>query len=162
MITDSDVLQHGATKWLPAEFTVEVEPLEIGQGMGACQTTVYRRESVYVSDVTTDLLCERSQNSFVRHELRVCWSTPVMGRDGRLIRTSATSRPVSVISTEVNAQAFFVFEWLHGIETYSHTGIVCAIVRRAAELIGASFGVESGVGVGRTFRIPFSDFEQVS
>ena len=51
---------------------------------------------------------------------------------------------------------FQVFERLHGIETYPGTGIGLAIVSRACQRLGGSFGVESEVGQGSRFWIEFA------
>jgi PAS domain S-box-containing protein len=48
---------------------------------------------------------------------------------------------------------FQVFERLHGVETFSGTGIGLAIVRKAVERMGGTCGVESQLGSGSRFWI---------
>jgi PAS domain S-box-containing protein len=48
---------------------------------------------------------------------------------------------------------FQVFERLHGVETFSGTGIGLAIVRKAIERMGGTYGVESKLGSGSRFWI---------
>lgn len=55
------------------------------------------------------------------------------------------------IDPEFQAKIFRVFERLHGVETYPGTGIGLAIVRRAAESLNGSFGVDSIPGQGSRF-----------
>lgn len=57
------------------------------------------------------------------------------------------------IPKERQNQIFGVFERLHPEETYPGTGIGLAIVRKAAERMGGSAGVESEVGYGSKFYV---------
>lgn len=50
---------------------------------------------------------------------------------------------------------FQVFERLHGIESYPGTGIGLAIVARACERLGGSYGMESQPGSGSRFWVAF-------
>ena len=59
------------------------------------------------------------------------------------------------IAPECQDRIFRIFERLHGIETYQGTGIGLAIVRRAVEVLGGQFGVESEVGQGSRFWVEF-------
>jgi signal transduction histidine kinase len=66
------------------------------------------------------------------------------------------------IAPEHLERIFGVFERLHGIETYPGTGIGLAIVRRAAERMNGTFGVESEVEGGSRFWIELEKFEKTS
>jgi signal transduction histidine kinase len=57
------------------------------------------------------------------------------------------------IAVEHQERIFRVFERLHGVETYSGTGIGLAIVRKGVERLGGRFGVESQVDQGSRFWI---------
>lgn len=57
------------------------------------------------------------------------------------------------ISPEHHERIFQVFERLHGSEAYPGTGIGLAIVRKGAERMGGSAGVESAPGEGSRFWI---------
>jgi len=61
------------------------------------------------------------------------------------------------IAPEHQARIFNVFERLHGQEAYPGTGIGLAIVRKGAELMGGSCGVESELGHGSRFWIELAD-----
>ena len=57
------------------------------------------------------------------------------------------------IAPEHRERIFGVFERLHGVETYSGTGIGLAIVRKGMERLGGRVGLESTVGRGSRFWI---------
>ena len=55
------------------------------------------------------------------------------------------------IAPEHHQRIFKVFERLHGVETYSGTGIGLAIVNRAAQRLSGRCGVQSECGKGSLF-----------
>lgn len=55
------------------------------------------------------------------------------------------------IAPQHQARIFKTFERLHGIESYSGTGIGLAIVKRGAERLMGEVGVESQLGQGSRF-----------
>jgi two-component system, cell cycle sensor histidine kinase and response regulator CckA len=65
---------------LPASLTAQLGIVEVGPCNGSCGTAVYRREPVFVSDVLTDPLWTRYREIIRHHELRACWSTPIVSR----------------------------------------------------------------------------------
>jgi len=61
------------------------------------------------------------------------------------------------IAPEHQARIFNVFERLHGQEAYPGTGIGLAIVKKGAELMGGSCGMESQPGHGSRFWVELAD-----
>ncbi|HAJ63652.1 MAG TPA: ATP-binding protein [Cyanobacteria bacterium UBA8543] len=57
------------------------------------------------------------------------------------------------IAPEYHERIFRVFERLHGVETYSGTGIGLAIVRKGIERLSGQVGVESRPNQGSCFWI---------
>lgn len=57
------------------------------------------------------------------------------------------------IRKEAQNRIFGIFERLHDERTYAGTGIGLAIVRKAAERMGGSVGVESEIGQGSCFQL---------
>ena len=55
------------------------------------------------------------------------------------------------IAPKYQRQIFRVFERLHGVESYSGTGIGLAIVHKGMERMGGEVGVESQLGQGSRF-----------
>ncbi len=82
-------LRHGAAPRLPAAYNTAVDGLEIGPNAGSCGTAAFRRQAVIVRDVQVDPLWERYRALAAPHDLRACWSTPILSAAGRVLGTFA-------------------------------------------------------------------------
>jgi PAS domain S-box-containing protein len=85
-------LRHGAGAKLPETYRRAIDGSLIGPAAGSCGTAVFRREPVYVSDITTDPLWADYHPLATLHGLRACWSSPVCATDGRVLGTFALYR----------------------------------------------------------------------
>jgi len=74
---------------LPEEFCAALEGEFIGPEAGSCGTAAYLGHDVYVHDVSRSPLWARYRDLALRHGLRSCWSTPVMGESGEVVATFA-------------------------------------------------------------------------
>jgi PAS domain S-box-containing protein len=83
-------LRHGAAPNLPAEYTEAIDGIVIGPSVGSCGTAAYRAEPVIVSDIATDPLWADYRDLALAHELRACWSRPILSSNGRVLGTFAT------------------------------------------------------------------------
>ncbi len=61
----------------------------IGPNVGSCGTAAYRGEPVEVTDIATDPLWKNYRDLFLPYGLRACWSSPIKGRDGKVLGTFA-------------------------------------------------------------------------
>src|SRR5690606_33763459 len=52
---------------------------------GSCGTAVYRRQPVIVADIATDPLWEEYRHLAAPHELRACWSVPIIASRGAVL-----------------------------------------------------------------------------
>ncbi len=77
---------------LPPAFVRATDGLRIAEGMGACGTAAFRRESVIVEDVRRDPLMQDFRELLAAHGLLACWSTPVVATDGEVLATFAIYR----------------------------------------------------------------------
>ncbi|GAK71743.1 putative glutathione S-transferase [Agrobacterium rubi TR3 = NBRC 13261] len=98
-------LWHGAAPSLPDTYTSLIDGVSIGPDVGSCGTAAWRREAVYVSDTFQDPLWGNYVEIVMRHNLRSCWSTPMMGNGGVLLGTfalySGTVRMPSPLEREI-------------------------------------------------------------
>ena len=85
-------LRHGAAPGLPDSYQRAIDGSLIGPSAGSCGTAAFRREPVYVSDITTDPLWVDYHELATPHGLRACWSSPVRATDGRVLGTFALYR----------------------------------------------------------------------
>ncbi|WP_267225098.1 bifunctional diguanylate cyclase/phosphodiesterase [Dyella silvae] len=80
---------HGAAPSLPQAYSALLNGLEIGDQRGSCGTAAWRRERVVVGDIETHPYWADYKALALAHGLRACWSTPVLGSDGRVLGTFA-------------------------------------------------------------------------
>ena len=78
-------LLHGVAPGLDAEYNKAIHGIPIGPQVGSCGTAVYRKEAVIVEDIATDPLWSDYKDLAIRFGLRACWSTPLIGKNGKAI-----------------------------------------------------------------------------
>jgi signal transduction histidine kinase len=74
---------------LPRSYNLALEGAEIGPVAGSCGTAAYRREQVFVANVSTDPLWVDYKHLVEPLGLRACWSSPIIATDGRVLGTFA-------------------------------------------------------------------------
>jgi PAS domain S-box-containing protein len=119
----ANCLRHGAAPSLPKIYTAATDGIVIGPSVGSCGTAAYRAEPVIVSDIATDPLWADFRDLALAHELRACWSAPILSSAGSVLGTFATyyREPHSPSSQERNV-----------IERITHLASI-AIERKQAE-----------------------------
>ena len=100
----ANCLRHGAAPSLPKTYTEVIDGAVVGPSVGSCGTAAYRAEPVIVSDIGTDPLWADFRDLASAHELRACWSTPILSSAGKVLGTFATyyREPRSPSSQEQN------------------------------------------------------------
>jgi signal transduction histidine kinase len=86
---DGTRLLHGAAPHLPEAFNRAIDGAAIGPRAGSCGTAAALRRQVIVTDVETDPLWTDYRDLAHLAGVRACWSTPIVGRDGRVLGTFA-------------------------------------------------------------------------
>jgi diguanylate cyclase (GGDEF)-like protein len=86
---DGRHLVHGAGASLPQAYRDAIDGSPIGDGAGSCGTAAYIGELVVVSDIATDPRWADYRHLAAAHDLRACWSKPVLAADGRVLGTFA-------------------------------------------------------------------------
>ncbi len=66
-----------------------VEGLEIGEGVGSCGTSSFRKEKVIVTDIATDPLWANCKEQALLDGLRACWSFPIIDSHNQVMGTFA-------------------------------------------------------------------------
>ncbi|MBY8877299.1 GAF domain-containing SpoIIE family protein phosphatase [Actinacidiphila acidipaludis] len=91
LLADADGrhLRHGAAPSLPSFYNEAIDGIATGEAVGTCGTAAHRRQRVVVSDIAGDPFWEGYRDLAARAGLAACWSTPILGRDGRLLGTFA-------------------------------------------------------------------------
>ncbi|WP_328648948.1 SpoIIE family protein phosphatase [Amycolatopsis sp. NBC_00348] len=86
---DGRHLRHGAAPSLPGFYNEAIDGIATGEGVGSCGTAAHRRQTVIVTDIGADPFWADFRDLAGRAGLAACWSTPILGRDGRLLGTFA-------------------------------------------------------------------------
>jgi signal transduction histidine kinase len=86
---DGTHLRHGAAPSLPEQFNRAIDGEAIGEYAGSCGAAAFRRETVIVEDIATDPLWEGYRELAAAHDLRACWSTPIVDANRRVLGTFA-------------------------------------------------------------------------
>jgi GAF domain-containing protein len=86
---DGRHLRHGAAPSLPKPYTDAIDGAEIGPSVGSCGTAAWRGRPVFVSDIETDPLWADFKELALAHDLRACWSTPIVTSGPKVLGTFA-------------------------------------------------------------------------
>ncbi len=91
LLIDADGLhlRHAAAPSLPEAYNRAIDGVAVAPRGGSCGTAAYRRAAVIVPDIERDPLWADYRELALRHGLRACWSTPVIGAGGAVLGTFA-------------------------------------------------------------------------
>src|SRR6202165_4486976 len=89
LVPNTNRLRHGPAPSLPTKYVEAIDGLVIGPSVGSCGTAAYRGKPVIVSDIATDPLWADYRELALAHELRACWSTPILSSAGKVLGTFA-------------------------------------------------------------------------
>ncbi|NEP47778.1 MAG: PAS domain S-box protein [Moorea sp. SIO3C2] len=83
-------LRHSAAPSLPESYIQAIDGMVIGPYIGCCGTAAYWREPVMVKDIATHPLCRNIRDVALSHNLRGCWSIPILSTQGTVLGTFST------------------------------------------------------------------------
>jgi diguanylate cyclase (GGDEF)-like protein/PAS domain S-box-containing protein len=86
---DGRHLTHCAAPSLPPSYSQALDGVEIGPNVGSCGTAAFRQEVVVVRDIQTDPLWTDYRDLAAAHNLRACWSAPIISPGGKVQGTFA-------------------------------------------------------------------------
>ncbi len=78
LLLEGTRLHLGAAPHLPEGYNQAIDGLEIGSSVGSCGTAAFRKEPVFVTDITTDPLWADYRKLAKTYGFRACWSTPIV------------------------------------------------------------------------------------
>jgi signal transduction histidine kinase/DNA-binding response OmpR family regulator len=89
MDDDGRRLRHGVAPRLPETYCRAIDGIAVGPRVGACGTAAFLREPVVTEDIATDPRWEDFRDLALVHDLRACWSVPILAADGAVLGTFA-------------------------------------------------------------------------
>jgi len=78
-------LRHGAAPSLSEAYVKAVDGLRIGPNASPSGAAAYRREAVFVADLTADPLGANFRDLAAADGIRSCWSTPILSHQGAVL-----------------------------------------------------------------------------
>lgn len=108
---DGKTLQTLAAPSLPDSYCNGINGLAIGPRVGSCGTAMYLKQNIIVSDIESDPLWADFKELALQHELRSCWSFPILSSQNRVLASLAiysktrkvpTPEEMAVIERAVN------------------------------------------------------------
>ncbi|MDB4977134.1 MAG: domain S-box protein, partial [Myxococcaceae bacterium] len=82
-------LRHGAAPSLAEAYCQAIDGIVIGPGVGSCGTAAFTRQIAVAADIATDPAWTDFRELALRHDLRACWSTPILSSAGGVLGTFA-------------------------------------------------------------------------
>ena len=86
---DGKHLRHGAAPSMPKSYCDAIDGAEIGPRVGSCGTAAYTAAPVFVTDISTDPLWAAFRELALAHDLKACWSIPIMTAGRKVLGTFA-------------------------------------------------------------------------
>jgi diguanylate cyclase (GGDEF)-like protein/PAS domain S-box-containing protein len=83
-------LRLGAAPSLPDSYAKAIEQMTIGPNAGPSGAAAYRRQTITVTDITTDPLWEDHRSLAAEYDFRSVWSTPILSHQGEAVGIFAT------------------------------------------------------------------------
>lgn len=80
-------LFNWASPSLPQPYINAIENLPIGDNIGSCGTAAFLKKKVIVSNIENDPRWADYKDVALQHNLRACWSHPVINSDGAVMAT---------------------------------------------------------------------------
>jgi PAS domain S-box-containing protein len=74
---------------LPKEFLKQIDGRTIGPNVGSCGTAAFFKKKVIVTDIATDVHWSVYKGLAEKHNLKACWSNPILDRKGDVLATFA-------------------------------------------------------------------------
>lgn len=147
LLDDKRCLNHSAGAGLPATYREEIDGIAIGFGQGSCGTAAFIGRPVVAANVETDPLWQDFKGVALAHDLRSCWSTPILAADGSaVLGTFAVYRPVVWEPDETARRLVSRFTHLAAI-AIGHHSLFQAVAQSEARFRGAFEGATAGMAL---------------
>ena len=86
---DGTHLNLEAAPSMPKAFNLAMKEIAIGKSVGSCGTAAYTKKPIIVSDIENDKRWVNGKDIALQHNLRSCWSLPILSKDNVVFGTFA-------------------------------------------------------------------------
>lgn len=88
-VDEQGLLHPLSSPSLPFSYSSQLDGVAIGPQVGSCGTAAWRKSPVLVTDISTDPLWADFKHLILPLGFNVCWSTPILQPDGKVLGTFA-------------------------------------------------------------------------
>lgn len=88
-VDEEGLLHPLASPSLPFSYSAQLDGVQIGPRAGSCGTAAWRKSPVLTTDIATDPLWDGFSQLILPLGFNVCWSTPILQKDGKVLGTFA-------------------------------------------------------------------------
>jgi|GEM_PF-1012792 len=117
---DKTILKICSAPNLPEAFARKLDGTTIGPNKGSCGTSAYSRSPEIVADIASDPRCAQYADISLQHELRACWSMPIIASDNDLLGTFTIYFPTVREPQEAELQLAERITYLAGLAMERH------------------------------------------
>lgn len=147
LLNEQRCLNHAAGAGLPDAYREEIDGVAIGLGQGSCGTAAFLGRPVVAADVATDPLWTDFREFALAHELRSCWSTPILAADGgEVLGTFAVYRPEVWEPNDSASRLVSRFTYLAAV-AIGHHRLFRAVAKSESRFRGAFEGATAGMAL---------------
>jgi len=116
---DGQELHCAAAPSLPG-FSAQVGTMAVGPKGGSCGTAIYRKESVFVTDILTDPIWENYRERMLPYGIRSVWSRPLFTSEGKALGTFSINYRESRSPSAIDLQLIEDASHITGIAIERH------------------------------------------
>ena len=147
LLDDQRCLNHCAGAGLPESYRQAIDGVAIGYGQGSCGTAAFLARPVIATDVETDAHWVDFRDVALEHDLRSCWSTPILAADGgAVLGTFAVYRSEVWEPDEAAIRLVSRFTYLAAV-AIGHHRLFTAVAESESRFRGAFEGATAGVAL---------------
>lgn len=147
LLDDQRCLNHYAGEGLPEPYRLAIDGVPIGYGQGSCGTAAFLARPVVAADVATDAHWVDFRDVALEHDLRSCWSTPILAADGgAVLGTFAVYRSEAWEPDESAIRLVSRFTYLAAV-AIGHHRLFTAVAESESRFRGAFEGATAGMAL---------------
>ncbi len=76
---------------MPKDYYAAVKKVPVSKDAGSCGAAAFTKKPVIVSDVSKDALCNQFKEISLKHNIKSCWSLPILSKNNTVLGTLAIS-----------------------------------------------------------------------
>jgi len=131
-------LYNGIGPKLPEFYRQAIEGVTIGEGVGSCGTSAFRKKRVIVENIQTDPLWSNFKDLAAKANLAACWSQPIVDSENNVLGTFAIYHETPATPTDedialINHQAILAEIAINHFNTMKQLKMASLVFENSSE-----------------------------